>query len=137
MIIKYSCLEVKWSRAHWFRPMVSNMQPAGRMWPFKGLSAARDSLLNQQYYKFWSLLEKNDQKRPNFVLIKVYFSILPPAEPFLFKTAARGDIFHPNVALQWFWVWEPLFRLLWKVNCQTSLYEQNFILLFRLSLNVV
>ncbi len=28
------------------------------------------------------------------------FSTLRPAEPFLFKTAALGDIFHPNVAPQ-------------------------------------
>jgi hypothetical protein len=32
----------------------------------------------------------------------VYISILQPAEPFLFKTAAHGDIFYPNMALDGF-----------------------------------
>ncbi len=33
-----------------------------RMWPAKGFSAARDSLLNWQNYKFWSLKDKKKIK---------------------------------------------------------------------------
>jgi hypothetical protein len=39
-----------------------------------------------------------------------YFCILWPAEPYLFKTAARGDIFHPNMPPRWIWVWDPWYR---------------------------
>ncbi len=47
-------------------------------------------------------MQKNNQIMPNYVLNMAYFSILRPAEPYLFKTAARGDIFHTNVALDGF-----------------------------------
>ncbi len=53
------------------------------------------------------------QKRSNmakFCTKHGVFSILWPAEPFLFKTTTSGDIFHPKVAPWWIWVWDPCFN---------------------------
>jgi hypothetical protein len=47
-----------------YKPGVSNTPPVGRMWPTKGVYAARESLLNRQNYKFLSM---KDGKCSNFV----------------------------------------------------------------------
>ncbi len=57
--------------------------------------------------EIWSLkYKKNDQIWWICVLNLAHFSILRPAESFIFNTAARRDIFHQNVAPRWIWVWD-------------------------------
>ncbi len=70
-----------------------------------------------------------------------HFSILRPAAPFIFKTVARGDISHPNVADRWIWVWDPCFKTLTKTviiitlrmffKCSTEISPlENFLLAY-------
>ncbi len=54
-----------------------------------------------------------------------YFSILHPAEPYLFKTAACRDIFHPNVHPRWIWVWDPCHR-----GCVKDFYQRGKMTIF-------
>ncbi len=73
----------------------------GRVWPAEGVSATRDTLVNQKIKDLIIEIPKNDQIWPICELNMVYFSILRPVEPFKLKTEAQGDIFHPNVAPRW------------------------------------